>query len=454
MSYITPFEKVRIPTKHFRFVIICLMNPAISLDQVRPRTGLSLKDFDLLMPSDSRLSLAMPSIADRLNWHGQDSLVVVGTAVSRHEIAGRAIDGFTTTGKRLSITTDRRHEAEFIVTIMDLGIALQATESAVRAAAARKEIPGPSGVSQPGGGIGVNFVTCEDDPNQPGCEEPPPNPTPPAGPFVDLGEPCAASGWLYVTRETDKDYDGMRDDCELELARAFEPELLFEAQELHSSREPHFIVEQVGDGVTIGYLLSYYYDGGAVSHNGDSEFILAHLVPWGTRWHLSRITTSAHYGVSFGLDETRTYDWLSYFYYAGYGRARIYVSRSHHGNYNTPWRCNARYGDVCSSAPSDGGFSQFAGKGYNGAWGLQLDKNIGNFRRRLPIDPLLRFGSSPNSNTGCTFADNPAFLGVECYYLDISPATAYNFAGWFGSGGTTSYMSILGNLGLHDGFTW
>jgi hypothetical protein len=64
-----------------------------------------------------------------------------------------------------------------------------------------------------------------------------------------------------VTAENDLDRDGLKDECEARFAAAFEPQLVFNLGELHAEREPYWTVRLWGEQVTIGYLLSYYYDG-------------------------------------------------------------------------------------------------------------------------------------------------------------------------------------------------
>lgn len=287
------------------------------------------------------------------------------------------------------------------------------------------------------------------------------SPAPPTNPpRATLTAQCNEWNYRISPQGEDLDADFIRDSCELELARAFEPVLLLEAQEIHWGREPHFIVQRdnVSGLVRIGYLLAFYYDGGKFSHQGDSEMIVVAVRPAGNQWELMNITTTAHFGAP--MDRTATTPWTALYLYDMPPNVRVYVSRSHHGLYINSETCNSRIGDICSRGTHDGGFLQPAGMGYLGISGLRSDNNIGSRHRPLPIDPMLRFGSSPGSYMAdCTYADNPWRTGgVECFFRDYSSYTpngvtwfASTFAGWSsptGVGGTTHYGQVLQRLGF------
>lgn len=327
-----------------------------------------------------------------------------------------------------------------------------------RARAPRRSRPTISGPED--GVVTPMLVTCEDDPSQDGCQ---PSGgggggTVSAAPTAYPGWDCAPGNHAIVDWANDLDKDRIRDFCEQALVEAFEPQLIFEAQERYWPREPHYIVETVNGVINIGYLLSFYYDGGKVSHNGDSEIIIVRVSPNGSGWKVNNITTSAHYEATAGwwFDETRTYSYTEYTFSGAH--PYIYVSHDHHGLYNTQYRCNQRMYDRCSSGYGDGGFFQPAGLGYQGRTGLRPDNNIGNIATPLVIDPYARFGWTPGYQTDCTYADDPGRPGFECYLRggNYTPngAVLYapDFAGWSGQSGTTPYWSIIQDWGFNDGY--
>jgi len=265
----------------------------------------------------------------------------------------------------------------------------------------------------------------------------------PLGPPANIEPGCqaVAGGYSAVDGSNDRDVDGIKDECEQILAKAFEPQLVFAVGETLAGREPHYTATLVNGYIHIGYLLSYYYDGRPVSHHGDSEFIITVFHPGAMA--IKAITTSAHWGATFGwwFDETRTYAHHEYTYTGP--RPWIYVSGAHHGNYNTEYRCDQRSYDDCDAIGV--GYNQRAGWGYAGGDGIRPDNNIGSEAHPFDIDEL--FGAqSPD----CTRSDDPGNRpGTECYFN-----TAYNskFAGWFSDdvidAGTTHYRDALVAFGL------
>lgn len=399
----------------------------------------------LLAGNSSRpVVLVMPSAISRRTWDGGAALSVGAASIGQHS-SGRKVTTFDSAGRDTVFDAQVVVGRRFDVLISIDPTLMNQTKNPLRSRSRTSR-----------GTVSTSWVECDDDPTQDYCDEPTGGYIPP-GPIHVPTPYCSPSQAYVVTNSSDTDADGMKDECEVELAQAFEPELLFEAQELHQGREPHFIVESFDGTIQIGYLLSYYYDGGAYSHNGDSELIIVRVKGRIHDWELKNITTTAHYGVPWwGLDETRTFTWDKYQFVATPTRARIFVSRSHHGNYDSHGRCNNRFGDVCSTGPHDGGFLQPAGRSYGGTTGLRHDNNIGNARVKLAIDPLLRFGSTSGLMSDCTYATNPWMPGFECYIWEgggyssggtVAP-WANSFAGWHGTGGTTSYPDILQSFGF------
>jgi hypothetical protein len=271
---------------------------------------------------------------------------------------------------------------------------------------------------------------------------------------ADVGPECGDGLYAAVNSSNDQDADGIRDACEQLFAKRFEPSLAFHRAEIWAAREPHYTVQSVGGYVAIGYLLSYYYDGGAVSHQGDSEFIIVRLEHAGGRvMRIVNITTSAHWGATAGwwFDETRTYGpadfQFGYDGYSAYPHPFIYVSHDHHGNYNTEYRCDQRIGDECDTFPY--ARPEMLGRiTATGGDGLRPDNNIGNAAHPFDIDAS--FPGPPD----CTAADiwyvgqMQERRGVECFRFE-TPSIS-RFAGWNvnNDAGTTHYRHALLAFGL------
>ena len=263
------------------------------------------------------------------------------------------------------------------------------------------------------------------------------------GPSASVQYDCRPEGGAFAPAAgQDMDFDGLKDYCETVYAQAFEPELLFHHDEIYEEREPHFIVTTKEDGlIYIGYLLSYYYDGEEVSHNGDSEFIILAVRPGPMA--VQYVTLSAHWGASFGWisDETTTVNGNEMSYTGA--RPRVWVSRSHHANYQRKVRCDYRWWDFCSEA--DYAYIEPAGM----IWccgigtGLRPDNNIGSATYPFDIHPW--GGVAPD----CTLSETEWLgmnTGYECFFT--KPEWNSKFAGWQGSGGTTHYRDALSAFGL------
>lgn len=178
------------------------------------------------------------------------------------------------------------------------------------------------------------------------CDDPPVGGPIPTGPGVDLGTACNVWNFTVVTSETDWDQDGIKDACEAELATAFEPKLVLHTQEMYSGREPYWTVQRVGPQVYVGYLFAYYYDAAPWEHHGDSEWVIVTLRQDSLyRWALDFVKLSAHWGSSLG-DETRWVGAPDLLYIGSV--PVVFVSKVHHGNYESEQRCDARIGDECS----------------------------------------------------------------------------------------------------------
>jgi hypothetical protein len=171
-----------------------------------------------------------------------------------------------------------------------------------------------------------------------------------------------------VDPAADLDRDGLRDDCEYELAQAFRPLLAMSAADRAPSNEPYWSVTRQSTSfgpnvppIKIIYALSYYRDPGDPlssfhAHDGDSEFIIIEvhqttdpdLAGW-SRWALDFVTFSAHWGEGAGVNHTSRYEYNSIEFPADYrGRPRVWVSLDKHANYRSKSLCASMWNDWCT----------------------------------------------------------------------------------------------------------
>jgi len=206
--------------------------------------------------------------------------------------------------------------------------------------------------------------------------------------FEDCGDPIYAPvsppaglqvgyDWNGCVAPTiDADLDGVDDNCEFALARAFAPLLKVDGGDCdwdsglnRLGGEYYFAVQrndELGPRIRIAYMPGYYKDCGAGGHLGDSEFILEDvsyaLNSAGGAWQLRGVFTSAHCGEEFGgisVDPNCQWWDASQFHLNGdpsFGYPSIWISKGKHGNYQSYGACNDAYAgfiDTCSGSPLD-----------------------------------------------------------------------------------------------------
>lgn len=178
---------------------------------------------------------------------------------------------------------------------------------------------------------------------QAGCQEQDPDPSAP-GVFLGSGVTPLMCGPHNPNGINDSDNDGLSDFCELQVARAFAPELAYYSRD-NVGREPHWAARPIAaGGVRIAYLLSYYVDLGTQGypccddwHNGDSEGIYLDVTyEFDTQhWVLETAYYSAHTGYNVYGPGASGYP-ASLHYPAHQGSyPRTYVSGYKHANYDT-----------------------------------------------------------------------------------------------------------------------
>lgn len=184
----------------------------------------------------------------------------------------------------------------------------------------------------------------------------------------------------------DADSDGLTDQCEWALARAFAPTLLFEARERNDAHVPHWLVERLDHKkVRIVYALSYLEDIGIpyaywnnrvvtaalltgpvniwIAHDGDSELVAVDAAYDELRgvWRAARVYMSAHLG-SAQTDRSAWYlpEDITWVPKSGAPASfEVYVALNKHANYPSAESCLSRTwsrawlaGDICSRGRS------------------------------------------------------------------------------------------------------
>lgn len=240
--------------------------------------------------------------------------------------------------------------------------------------------------------------------------------------------------------QDDLDYDGISEFCEVRLAEAFAPRMIYTEND-DISGEPRYAVRKgdTGDEVVIMYMPSMYYDTGwsrwlcgtlplpsawCGPHFGDSEtaVIIVDYNPSTYHWFLKSALFSQH-------DSYVFYDALDLDYaFESLGRPDIWVSYSKHALYNSFAECQSG-----GTFGSDSCYTPTA-----------------NFiLRAYPVDNV---GSSSNNFIDCTYSYNPVFNpggDQECYWTYTGPTGT--FGGWQG-GATPQAPESYGHRLLSFGF--
>ncbi|HEX2093409.1 MAG TPA: hypothetical protein VHG28_13470 [Longimicrobiaceae bacterium] len=305
--------------------------------------------------------LIMPVALHRARWSGGDTIVVVGASVPLGSVdrLAAALPGFRPNGESVSVPT---HSS---VPYAVLGIfPTQATfgpdPEATRLAAPRHPRQTVSTREQE---FTPNYVDpCQTDPYL--CN---PNCRPEYGPACNYSGTSGLllpSGFTYNTCLStvgDADADGIRDQCEYELAYAFRPYLAINRADDNLGREPYWSVTYANyqlDGYgqfRIFYALSYYEDGGTPignmeAHLGDSEFIIVQVGEYNGRWDLYGAKLSAHWGSFTDHTQDVGFGYLTYPDGTYRGRPLVWVAEDKHANYKSQSECESggAWFDTCN----------------------------------------------------------------------------------------------------------
>jgi hypothetical protein len=204
----------------------------------------------------------------------------------------------------------------------------------------------------------------------------------------------------------------------------------------------------VDDRVSIGYLLSYYYDNGSHAgwacavpapwwtqgcypHNGDSEAIFLHVEfnEATSHWVLAVAFYSQHEGYGVYGRGTNAYPTALFYPGALGGHPRAYVAQGKHANYSTISECNS-----------------------GGALGTDVCYDV-NAGARVAAASFLNLGSRANHTSAqdCMPSSNPSYQyygsgRLECYW------TNQPFRGWIplsvGGEDSDGYSDRLADMGF------
>jgi hypothetical protein len=368
------------------------------------------------------MELVVYTPRDRARWTGDRDLLVVGTTTPRAEaLAGKFMTGYTTEG-----TASTHHVAAYMSSARIYIIPAE-TDFGPDPEGRRQAAPGRTGntISTREDEISIQ-ATCEEEWRRTEC------PGDGTGPNIESGGIQLASQFTWtnctngVPASEDIDADGIRDQCEYELAWQFRPHLYMSPADDTRSRESYWAVakDPLTGLIRIFYALGYHRDGGENttgigSHTGDSEFIVlkikeanvSSLFPNPARWILESAALSAHFGQP--GDGTATYPYGQLAYPSGTPRSRpkIWVAEEKHANWPS--------GSACGW----------------GVWGFD-ECSANNLYEDVEVRPTANLGNSspygiptPNHNGVC-IGSLQGHPGLECFW-----ASGINFLGWQGGGG-------------------
>lgn len=266
------------------------------------------------------------------------------------------------------------------------------------------------------------------------------------------------AGWSLakcLAATTDRDTDGLDDDCETALARSFAPELLVDRDDCPWDGERTglrggylYAVSHAGERVQLAYLPAYLQDcgwrgwprvlrvGRSAAHAGDSEAILLEIQPGaGDSWHTTAIYLSAHCGGRsagrcrwFRDDELAAFTWREG---RVLGAPVVWVARDKHAHYPTRSSCESGHWrqERCAREPAAHRFPIES-----------FDRNIGSARHPRPRAR----GCIPGSDL--PLRGHVSAVAVECLWDDDA-----EFGGWqphADGNGATAYSIVLRRAGF------
>jgi hypothetical protein len=412
------------------------------------QVGKSVQQFEAMLSVLPPLTLLLDRVLDRVRWQGTADIIVYGSSLKGMDryLAGPTIRGFSTLGESVPVPIREAGPGPYLAILpIESGFGddlRQVPSTALQRTGTTISTPEEE-VSAQHLGPRVAYTMLP-----PACEldqSCPPGGAPADG--IALPAPFTAAycfGWTgwgqpALNASTDTDADGIRQDCEYQLAYNFRPQVARNSHDGTPEKEPYWSVTRIPGtvvGVRIFYAYAYYRDGGAglgiTAHDGDSEFVIVEVennMNSGNYrlWELDDATLSAHWNDG-SYDHTANYSYQDLEYPAGFRRRpRVWASQDKHANYRSEAVCDSYFWqDVCVSF--------FTGTVYDDLE-VVSNANLGNYYNTggMPADhTLANCAQSRNPGSGKT--------GWECFW------TFQFFAGWngyYGQPTATRYGDML-----------
>lgn len=267
-----------------------------------------------------------------------------------------------------------------------------------------------------------------------------------------------------ITPSLDTDGDGLDDECEVEIARAFAPMLIVTVGECNWDAgldrvggEYYYGVKRWGSNankVRVAYMPAYYRDCGSEGHTGDSEFILVDVAlqaGTSTIWTFEGAFLSAHCNaMKYGLDSDPDCQYWGHAFWDG-GTVRDGLVSHQSGSYVDQVPRGAPFVHVSNGKHANYYSSDKCNNSLAGQAGVDYCYPTGG--RRFPI--VYRWQNIDFPESG-VFSGVPARWGstltapgaTEHFRetLECANNSCYRFNGWAGpqvGGGSTSYGNHL-----------
>jgi hypothetical protein len=322
--------------------------------------GMSTGEFASSLATTSAFEVVMPTISDRISWSGSPDLVVTG--FDENQPLGEPLRGFGVAGDTVTIfpwqVSDRP-----ILLVRPITSSFGADPETLRRGAPVNSRATISTRTEEGLVVTEQApATLDEAPTSSpsrteiGCWdefgnyiECPPDPPPPGFASYEL-----PSGYTMAqctgsfSASVDSDRDGVLDQCEVEIARAFRPVLSLSPSDGTKSREPYWAVKSEAGYLKILYGLAYHADGGwgatpFSSHLGDSEFIVLWVHnTYQNKWNMTSAFLSAHHGTSVEGSTSLGWGEPAWTWPLGErGRPLVWVAEEKHANYISKYVCGS-----------------------------------------------------------------------------------------------------------------
>jgi hypothetical protein len=383
------------------------------------RAGIRPARLNALLDSLPDMEILMPVSMDRVGWKGTPDLVVTGSALAGAEIHRRgSLSGYTVEGTPVTIPVYEpvdRPQLILVRTRQDFGTDPEAR----RRGTPRKERGTISTMMLEESTCDplTAVIECGSDTGTGGGGG-----SIPTGGGIQLSTGDTYQCMVGAYGAGDGDGDGVRDDCERELAHKFRPYLAVKQPPWYSfegdedlRREEHWAgtLGETSNSVRIFYALSYYRDlgdptcFGCTSHVGDSEWINLHLFYQNGFWYVRKARLSAHWRET--AESTETVSATNLQFPGDPGRVRVWVAEYKHANYKSRHACNN--GGVFDNDDCSG--NSFV---------------LGNPFYEVEVLPDANLGNSWHIYRNCVPSREIVSSANECYWM-----TGAKFRGWTGN---------------------